>query len=184
VNAVPKIPLGEQLPPVETEPANTRGWVARAFAYVEDALYAGLGLLLAAAAVALLIDGAVSFARILVAGEPLQASVVLLLDRLLLILMIVELLYTLQVSFREHSLAPEPFLLVALVAVTRRILVITAEFAELMDKGYEAFRNAMIELGLLTVMVVALVISPETFRRRRTREATAMAQASQEARRG
>jgi len=183
VKALPKTPPGE-LPPVETEPDNARGWVARAFAYVEDALYAGLGLLLAAAAVALLIDGAVGFVRILAAGEPLQPSVVMLLDRLLLILMIVELLYTLQVSFREHSLAPEPFLLVALVAVTRRILVITAEFAELMDKGYEAFRNAMIELGLLTVMVVALVISLEMLKRRRAREAIAPAPESQGTRRG
>jgi uncharacterized membrane protein (DUF373 family) len=183
VKAVPRTAPGE-MPPVETEPDTPRGWVARAFAYVEDALYAGLGLLLAGAAVALLVDGAVGFVRILAAGEPLQPSVVVLLDRLLLILMIVELLYTLQVSFREHALAPEPFLLVALVAVTRRILVITAEFAELMDKGHEAFRNAMIELGLLTVMIVALVISLELLKRRRAREASAMAGESQAAHRG
>jgi uncharacterized membrane protein (DUF373 family) len=49
-----------------------------------------------------------------------------LLDRMLLILMIVELLYTVQVSFREHTLVPEPFLIVGLIAVTRRILVVTA----------------------------------------------------------
>jgi hypothetical protein len=46
--------------------------------------------------------------------------VISLLDRLLLTLMIVELLYPVQVSFREHTLVPEPFLLVGLVAATRR----------------------------------------------------------------
>lgn len=168
MKALRKTQSGE-LPPVETEPNDARGWVARAFAYIEDALYVGLGVLLAAAAVALLVDGGVSFARILAAGEPLQPSMVALLDRMLLILMIVELLYTLQVSFREHSLAPEPFLLVALVAVTRRILVITAEFAELMDRGQDEFRHAMIELGLLTVMILVLVVSIQLLRRRRLR---------------
>jgi Phosphate-starvation-inducible E family len=44
--------------------------------------------------------------------------------------MVVELLYTVQVSFREHTIVPEPFLIVGLVAVIRRILVITAETTE------------------------------------------------------
>jgi uncharacterized membrane protein (DUF373 family) len=61
--------------------------------------------------------------------------VVDLLDRILLILMIAEILYTVQVSFREHTLSPEPFLIVGLIAATRRILVITAEFSDLIDRG-------------------------------------------------
>jgi uncharacterized membrane protein (DUF373 family) len=47
---------------------------------------------------------------------------------LLLVMMIVELLYTVQLAFREHALVPEPFLMVGLVAATRRVLVLTAEF--------------------------------------------------------
>ncbi len=35
-----------------------------------------------------------------------------LLDQILLILMVLEILYTVQVSFREHVLSPEPFLVV------------------------------------------------------------------------
>ncbi|MBA2305793.1 MAG: hypothetical protein H0W08_24605 [Acidobacteria bacterium] len=82
-----------------------------------------------------------------------------------LVLMIVELLYTVQVSFREHALVPEPFLIVGLVAATRRILVLTAEFPEL-DKGESAVRVAMIELGVLTLMILALVASLRMLRRR------------------
>jgi hypothetical protein len=145
--------------------ASARAVVARGFTYVEDVLYVGLGVLLAGAALVLLADGAVMFWRALVGGE-LPARVIELLDRILLILMIAEILYTVQVSLREHSLVPEPFLVVALIAGVRRVLIITAEFADLLEKGPEAFRNAMIELGLLTVMIVALVASLMLLRRR------------------
>ena len=68
-----------------------------------------------------------------------------------------ELLYTVQVSFREHALVPEPFLIVGLIAATRHILVVTAEFAKLAQEGGTVFLYAMLELGLLTVMVLVFV---------------------------
>jgi uncharacterized membrane protein (DUF373 family) len=143
-----------------------RGWIARAFTRVEDVVYVGLGLILAGCAMVLLVDSGWQFVRLLTAGDRLQSGVINLLDRILLILMIVEVMYTVQVSFREHSLVPEPFLIVGLVAATRRILVVTAEFADLTDKGPEIFRHAMIELGLLTVMVLVLVASLLLLKRR------------------
>jgi len=136
--------------------ARLRERVAQGFTTVEDVLYVGLGVVLAVAGVALLGNAAVHFARSLASGS-IPATVVAVLDQLLLILMIVEILYTVQVSFREHVLVPEPFVLVALIAAVRRILVITAEFGSLMDQGEGAFRYAMIELGLLTVMAGVLV---------------------------
>lgn len=123
---------------------------------VEDVLYVGLGVVLAAGGVALLVNAAIYFARSLLGGA-IGASVVAVLDQLLLILMMIEILYTVQVSFREHVLVPEPFVLVALIAAVRRILVITAEFGTLSEQGESAFRYAMIELGLLTVMTGVLV---------------------------
>jgi uncharacterized membrane protein (DUF373 family) len=82
-----------------------------------------------------------------------------LLDQILLILMVLEILYTVQVSFREHVLSPEPFLVVGLIAAVRRILIITAEFSKPAEVLEAAFRNAMMELGLLTVLILSLVIS-------------------------
>lgn len=143
----------------------TRRLIARAFSRVEDAVYIGLGLLLAGSAIALLVVGGIDFVRFLLAGS-LATNVIALLDRILLVLMIVEILYTVQVSFREHSLVPEPFLLVGLIATVRRLLILTAEFSTLLEKGETAFRSAMIELGLLTVMIVALVASLLMLRRR------------------
>lgn len=130
--------------------------VAQGFTTVEDVLYVGLGVVLAMSGVVLLGNAAVRFARSLMAG-PIPANVVTVLDQLLLVLMIIEVLYTVQVSFREHVLVPEPFVLVALIAAVRRILVITAELGSLMDQGSEAARYAMVELGLLTVMAGVLV---------------------------
>jgi len=93
----------------------TRNWIARSFTLVEDVVYIGLGLLLASSALVLLVSGAFSFGQNLLAGT-LDDNIVDLLDRILLIVLILELMYTVQVSFREHTLIPEPFLLVGLIA--------------------------------------------------------------------
>jgi uncharacterized membrane protein (DUF373 family) len=139
--------------------------IAQLFTRLEDVVYIGLGALLAASAVVLLLDGVLDFGRNLLAAT-VPGRVIDLLDRILLILMIVEVLYTVQVSFREHTLAPEPFLIVGLIAVTRRILVLTAELAELAQAGGPGFLHAILELGLLTLMVLVLVIALVLLRRR------------------
>jgi uncharacterized membrane protein (DUF373 family) len=89
----------------------------------------------------------------------LSEKIVELLDQVLLILMIVEILYTVQVSFREHTLVAEPFLIVALIAAVRRVLILTAEFSKPAEVVEATFRNAMFELGLLTILILALVFS-------------------------
>lgn len=141
-----------------------RELIARGFTRVEDVIYVGLAVLLAAAAAVLLGEGAVGFWRAAVEGR-LAASLVGLLEQALLVLIFVELLYTVQVSFREHVLAPEPFLLVALIAGVRRILVLTAE-AKVYGEDLAKFRNAMIELGLLSGMTIILVLCLVILRRR------------------
>jgi hypothetical protein len=135
-----------------------RAWVARGFTLVEDIVYLGLGLLLAGSSMVLLISGVISFGQNLVGGS-LTTNIVGLLDRILLILLVVELMYTVQVSFREHALLPEPFLLVGLIAAIRRVLVLTAEFAQIHDQGDREFKHFSIELGVLTFLIVALAVS-------------------------
>jgi uncharacterized membrane protein (DUF373 family) len=146
--------------------------IAQAFTQVEDVLYVGIGVLLAAGAVGLLLNAAVTFARSIGAGT-IGGSIVGMLDQLLLILMMIEILYTVQVSFREHVLVPEPFVLVALIAAVRRILVLTAEFGTLMEQGESVVRYAMMELGLLTVMTGVLVACLVGLRKRDKAEAVA-----------
>jgi Phosphate-starvation-inducible E family len=142
-----------------------REWVSRGFTWLEDLVYIGLGLLLGGSAVVLLVSGAIRFGQGLLDGT-LAANIVDLLDQILLVLMIIEILYTVQVSFREHVLAPEPFLIIVLIAATRRALVLTAEFSRLVQGAEGTFRNAMLELGLLTFMILALAASLLMLRRR------------------
>jgi len=87
-------------------------------------MYVGLAALLALSALVLLGTTALTLGHSVAAGV-LPASIIGLLDQLLLLLLIVELLYTVHVSFREHVLTAPPFLLVALIAAVRRILVLT-----------------------------------------------------------
>lgn len=142
-----------------------RELAARAFTAVEDIVYVGLGILLAGSSIALLVSGGVNFVQILVARS-LTANIVPLLDRILLILLVIELLYTVQVSFREHGLIPEPFLLVGLIAAIRRVLVLTAEFAQVPDQTDLVFQHLIIELAVLTFLIVALVVSLVLLRKR------------------
>ncbi|HEV2096678.1 MAG TPA: phosphate-starvation-inducible PsiE family protein [Chthoniobacterales bacterium] len=148
-----------------TKDRPNRAWVARIFTVVEDIVYLGLGLLLAGSSIALLVSGLILFGQNLMNGS-LTTNIVALLDRVLLILLVVELLYTVQVSFREHGLIPEPFLLIGLIAGIRRVLLLTAEMAQVHDKPEAVFTHFIVELAVLTVMIVALVISLVLLRKR------------------
>jgi uncharacterized membrane protein (DUF373 family) len=105
-----------------------------------------------------------SFVAALLAHS-LGVQVVNLLDQILPVRLIIELLYTVQVSFREHGLVAEPFLVVALIAVVRRILILIAEVPKRPQVGEVPFHQALIELALLAVMVVILVGSLIVFQR-------------------
>jgi uncharacterized membrane protein (DUF373 family) len=138
--------------------ADVRDRISNVFTRIEDITYIGLGVLLAAGALILLGTAAWFLFNNVFSGE-IRELIVDLLDQILLILMVLEILYTVQVSFREHILSPEPFLVVGLIAAVRRILIITAEFSKPAEVLETAFRNAMMELGLLTVLILSLVLS-------------------------
>ncbi|PYQ57613.1 MAG: hypothetical protein DMF58_17885, partial [Acidobacteria bacterium] len=127
------------------ERAPSRVWIARGFTAVEDVVYIGLGILLAASAMALLISGFVSFVEAVRNGD-LANNIIVLLDQMLLVLLIVELLYTVQVSIREHSIVPEPFLLVGVIAAIRRVLVVTAEFGHVSQLPPATLQRFLYEL--------------------------------------
>jgi uncharacterized membrane protein (DUF373 family) len=70
-----------------------------------------------------------------------------LLDRVLLVLILVEIVHTVVLSLRAHRLAAQPFIVVGLVAVIRRILFLLS--------GETIIPTS--ELALLIGMVVAFV---------------------------
>jgi uncharacterized membrane protein (DUF373 family) len=147
------------------ESAAARNWIARGFTAVEDVVYVGLGLLLGASAIVLLVAGAVHFVQALGSGGFVKEAIDLL-DQILLILLVVELLYTVQVSFREHALVPEPFLLVGLIAAIRRVLVLTAEFGQMQRHTEQDYQHFFIELSILTFLILVVTVSLMLLRRR------------------
>lgn len=108
-----------------------------------------------------------NFGQSLTSGQ-FTSNIIRLLDRILLILLVVELLYTVQVSFREHAVMPEPFLLVGLIAAIRRVLILTAEFGQPGSKTDSVVQHFVMELGVLTFLIVALAVSLFVLRRRDT----------------
>jgi uncharacterized membrane protein (DUF373 family) len=142
-----------------------REWISTGFVRVEDVVYVGLGILLAGGALFLLANTIIHFTESLTAAS-FREAIVSVLDQILLIMMIVEILSTVQVSFKEHTLKPEPFLIVGLIAAIRRVLILTAEFSKPEEFSGEAFQNAMFELGLLTLLILTFGISLFLLRKR------------------
>jgi len=144
-----------------------RGPVDRWLTRAETVVYIVTAVLLTVAAVTLLVAASWRFVATDLMDPQHSAgeAALLLLDRLLLVLMLGEILYTVRVSLRTHTLIPEPFLIVGLIAGVRRILVITAEAWHLGEMRPEEFRMGMIELGLLTVMTLAIVVAVVLLRR-------------------
>jgi hypothetical protein len=131
---------------------------------VENVLYLTIAVLLSVAGATLLVATGWNFISELTHGHLGEAALEML-NQLLLVLMMIELLHTVRVSVREHVLNAEPFLIVALIAGVRRILVITAEAWHLGETDPAAFNRAMIELGLITVMTIAIVVAVILLRR-------------------
>lgn len=133
------------------------------FAHTEHAIYAALGLLLALTAILALVNatGLVVDAVLHLGGS---AKLLEIVDKLLFVLMVVEILHTVRVSMRSGKLTGEPFLIVGLIASIRRVLVITLQSSEVMHgvmtpEREATFRAAMIELGVLAVLILTMVVS-------------------------
>ena len=124
------------------------------FKTFEYLAYIIVGFLLIATVIFLLSDIVKSFFTFPEADK-LIFWVVKILDRTLLMLMIIEILYTVRLSVKEHTLYCEPFLIVGLIAAIRRILVISVETAYQPEK----FTPFMTEMSILGVMVMLFAIA-------------------------
>src|SRR3954454_11753182 len=144
----------------------------RVFLGVEHVLYLALGILLCLTAVLALAGAAATLWQGL--GEwTATETVFIVIDRLLFVLMLIEILHTVRVSVESGELNCEPFLVVGLIASIRRILVITLESSKITRQGFtpeevdRIFRTEMIELAVLAVLIVVMVASIYMLRRTR-----------------
>ncbi len=147
-------------------------WADQWFIKVESVTYFVLGVLLTLAVVKGLVEaGSELFDSMRVHRD--TASLILAIDRMLLVLMIVEILHTVGVSFRSHALTAEPFLVVGLIASIRRMLVLTLESSQvgqtgggLSTGGHASLNEAILELVVLGFLILVMVISIFLLRRR------------------
>lgn len=134
--------------------------VARAIDQVEDAIYVLVAALLVIAGAFLLWSAVTSlFTDLSKARDP--ADIVLsVLDKGLILFIIAELLHTVRVTIQERTLVAEPFLVVALIAGIRRLLLITAQAAQ-PNKAFQWNPQGIeitILLGLVLGMTLALIL--------------------------
>jgi len=96
-------------------------------------------------------------------------SVVKFLDKILVALIVVELFYTVMVAIVEESAirCVEPFLLVGVTALVRRLLVLTFEIAHPVVYSAERMTFYLIEMGLIGFLVIVFVIAIYLFRKTR-----------------
>jgi len=126
----------------------------RVIGWVEEGLYIAVGLFLVAAG-AFIVAGAVdTLVDNLSGGGDAVQSGLLVLDRVLLLLIIAELLYTLRLVIYEGEIFAEPFLLIGMIAVVRRVVVVTAQADEAAPGGRE-LTNFLLELGVLAGLALA-----------------------------
>jgi uncharacterized membrane protein (DUF373 family) len=105
----------------------TRPFVYQAgIAWAQSGIYVVVAALLVAAA-ALTLVGTVVDVFEGKDSQPIADTGVFILDRVLLLFIIAELLYTLRLVDIGGRILVEPFLLIGLIAVVRRILVVAAE---------------------------------------------------------
>jgi len=142
------------------------------FLTIEQLIYVALGTILALTAV-LALAGTV---QLLFAGFQDwsgTATVIAIMDRLLFVLMLIEILYTIRASLQSGTLSGEPFLIVGLIACIRRILVISLETSDIAqpskwsDERAELFKASMIELGVLAFLIIVMVSAIFLVRRSR-----------------
>ena len=117
-----------------------------ALEHAQDIVTVTVGVVLIVLAATLAVSGVVGFITD-VQHQPVGTAAINLLDRVLLVLILVEIVHTVVLSLRAHRLAAQPFIVVGLVAVIRRILFLLSNEHTIPPT----------ELGLLLGMVVAFV---------------------------
>jgi uncharacterized membrane protein (DUF373 family) len=115
--------------------------------HAQDVVTVTVGIVLIVLAAVVLVSGIVDFLD--GSSGPISLAAPILVDRVLLVLILVEIVHTVVLSLRSHRLVAQPFIVVGLVAVIRRILFV-------LTPGNEA-KVTSSELALLITMVAVFV---------------------------
>jgi phosphate starvation-inducible membrane PsiE len=145
-----------------TEEHEQTTWTAKASVYLgsaESAVLVLIGIALVMVAVLLLYSGMHDLWEAVQGGPKIiEHKSIEILNTVLLVMMTMEIVYTVAISLKSHTLNAEPFLIIGSIAAIRRMLVITATSTET-EVNPAIFHNTLVELGLLAATVVAMTIA-------------------------
>jgi hypothetical protein len=155
------------------------------FLRIEIVVYVALGILLSVTALLALGSAA------LLLWEGMRdwsgtSAIFLIVDRLMFVLMLIEILHTVRGSVRSGALTPEPFLIIGLIASIRFVLVITLKSSGVTSEGHGSiegemlFRSSIVELGALGALILIFVVSIYLLRRSHALTAANAPQADQD----
>ncbi|HEY7255155.1 MAG TPA: phosphate-starvation-inducible PsiE family protein [Solirubrobacterales bacterium] len=119
---------------------------------VEEVVYLVVGALLVVAAVAVTVGTIEGLVNGIEGGDDPVTIGLLVLDRILLLLIVAELLHTLRIVLYRGEIYAEPFLLIGLIAVVRRVVVVTAQVETTSGRP---LTNLLLELGILAALALA-----------------------------
>ncbi len=134
------------------------------FKQIEHVVYAVLGIMLSVGAFLALAGAAFQVWRGMLDWTSSEA-IFTIVDRLLFVLLLIEVLHTVRASIRSGGLTCEPFLIVGLIASIRRVLVITLQTSEATKPGayspetHAIVIEAMTELAVIGGLILVLVFS-------------------------
>jgi len=138
----------EEVPTVDSR-------LGRFIEFAERVVYYGAALFLLVTIVMVFLSVIIGLRDVVEAG--LLQTALEILDKVLLIFIFAELLSTISTTIREREITAEPFLLIGLIAVVRRILAVTVSIEQ--SLGTPRFQDLLLELGVLTALVITLSIA-------------------------
>jgi len=145
-------------------------WLQDTFLKVERLLYILVALGIVLATVEVIYDGYHALIRAF-GYKDFALGVLKVIDRFLIALMFLEILYTVQIIFGEeyHLQCVEPFLMVAIIALVRRLLILAFEVSH-GEVTMDRLRFYLMEMIVVGVLILALVGAVILLRRVRWRE--------------
>jgi uncharacterized membrane protein (DUF373 family) len=146
-----------------TDKRQTERQTDRWIRIAEDTIYLSVAALLIVGGLMLLGKSAYDLFTE-VGKEGIEEAIKASLDTLLLVFILVELLSAVKTTIVERKLVAEPFLLVGMIASIKEIILVSTE-VEFRVRSQE-FERAMIEMGVLGGLVVALSFAMLMLRRK------------------
>lgn len=140
--------------------------IREVFLHIEEVLYYIVAIGLIIGFIVVIIDGFTILISLYETSNFYEGAIKFL-DKILVSLIFVEIFYTVSVAITEESALKcvEPFILVAVTALVRRLLTLSFEISHPTEFSPERMKFFLYEMALVGILILLLVFSIIIFRR-------------------